>query len=358
MKKLREGYTTGTCMTGAALASAVWQLSGKCPEKVQVDTPAGRTLVLSVLEFDDFECGIVKDAGDDPDVTDGCVVRVRTVISSVDGEIKFTGGEGVGTVTKRGLKIPPGEPAINPVPRKMTEEALRKHIGSRGAEVIVSVPGGKETAEKTFNPRLGITGGISILGTTGIVRPMSEEAVRESLAEELSVCRAEYGTKAAFVTGWSGEEALKRIMPDMKGIVLCSNYLGFLLDEAEELGFTDIIIAGGTGKLVKPAANVMYLHSHTAGSQREVLCTHAALMGARTEVIRDIYRSAATREMCRVLKENGILAEVMKSVAEASAENCVLRTHGKINIGYLLLDESGEPLASTDNLEEMLMKWS
>lgn len=358
MEKLREGYTTGTCMAGAALASVIWQLTGKCPEKVQVDIPAGKTLILPVTEYRDYECGIKKDAGDDPDVTDGCIVKVKTKIYSYDGDIIFRNGEGVGTVTRKGLKVPPGEPAINPVPREMTRNTLEKYIGSRAAEVFVSVPGGREIAAKTFNPRLGITGGISILGTTGIVRPMSEEAVKESLVQELSMCRAEYGSKAAFVTGYSGEDALKKIKPDMKGIVLCSNYLGFLLDEALKLGLTDILIAGGAGKLVKPAADIMYLHSHSAGAQREIICTHAALHGLSSEVIRKIYGCVTTREMCRILKENDVFQDVMMSVVRAALKNCVLRTQGKINIAYMLIDENNEPMVSSENLEDMLMKWS
>lgn len=358
MNKLREGYTTGTCMAGAALASVLWQLSGECPEMVQVDTPAGKTIALQVIQFDNYECGIKKDAGDDPDVTNGCIVKVKASISEYEGDITFTAGEGVGIVTKKGLKIPPGEPAVNPVPREMTRETIRKYTGSRATEITVSVPDGEELAKKTFNGRLGITGGISILGTTGIVRPMSEEAVKESLSEELSMCRAEYGTRAAFVTGYSGEETLKRIKPGMKGIVLCSNYLGFLLDEALRLGFTDILIAGGTGKLVKPAADIMYLHSHTAGGQREILCTHAALLGASSDTVRKIYECVTTREMCRILKEKGILNEVMKLVTDAAVENCVSRTQGKINIAYLLLDSDNEPVVCSENFEDMLKEWS
>ncbi len=358
MKKLKEGYTTGSCLTAAALASALWQVSGCFPEMVSIETPSGKTLELPVCGYDDYVCGVRKFSGDDPDVTDGCIVKAQVIPGSEDGEIVFTAGEGVGTVTRRGLKIPPGEPAVNPVPRDMVRSALRDIIGDRSAEVVVSVPGGEEIAAKTFNPRLGIEGGISILGTTGIVRPMSEDAVKESLAAELSVCRAEYGTAAAFVTGYSGEEYLKNTYPGADSVVLCSNWLGFLLDEALETGFTDIVIAGGAGKLLKPAADIMNLHSHTAGGQREVLCTHAALCGASAETVRKIYQCSVTKQMCGVLRDAGILDEVMQSAADAAAEKCRLRTRGKINIAYIVLDDENRVLAVSGGSEQTIKRWS
>lgn len=157
-----------------------------------------------------------KDGGDDPDETNGCLVNAAVQILPEDGAVQFRAGEGVGVVTRKGLKLPPGESAINPVPREMIEKAVRSVIGAKGAVVTVSVPDGERIAQKTFNGRLGIEGGISILGTTGIVRPMSEEAVRESLSLELSMCRAEYGKVCAFVTGYAGESWLRRRirMPD------------------------------------------------------------------------------------------------------------------------------------------------
>ena len=342
MKKLREGYTTGTCLTAASLASVLWQKEGVMPEKAAVDTPSGKTLVLNVCGYEKYTCGVKKYAGDDPDVTDGCVVKASVSVFKDDGEISFKAGEGIGVVTRKGLKLPPGEPAVNPVPRQMVCDALRPVIGNRRAEVTVSVPGGDRIAEKTFNPRLGIEGGISILGTSGIVRPMSEEAVRESLAQELSMCRAEYGSRTAFVTGYSGEEFVRANFTEIPSVVLCSNHLGFLLDEALELGFTDILIAGGMGKLVKPAAGIMNLHSHTAGGQREIFCTHSSLAGASQETVRKIYSCTTTKEMCSVLKEEKLYSQVLDSVVRAAAENCRLRVLGKINISFILLDEKNE----------------
>ena len=203
MKQLREGYTTGSCAAAASFASVLWQTSGKCPEWVELEVPAGKLLHLEIQAEEAYTCGVQKDGGDDPDETNGCLVTASVEILPAAGAVQFRAGTGVGTITRKGLKLPVGEPAINPVPRQMIEKAVRSVIGEKGAVVTISVPNGEVIAEKTFNGRLGITGGISILGTTGIVRPMSEEAIRETLYLELSMCRQEYGTACAFVTAVS-----------------------------------------------------------------------------------------------------------------------------------------------------------
>lgn len=189
MKQLREGYTTGSCAAAASFASVLWQTSGKCPEWVELEVPAGKLLHLEIQAEEAYTCGVQKDGGDDPDETNGCLVTASVEILPAAGAVQFRAGTGVGTITRKGLKLPVGEPAINPVPRQMIEKAVRSVIGEKGAVVTISVPNGEVIAEKTFNGRLGITGGISILGTTGIVRPMSEEAIRETLYLELSMCR-------------------------------------------------------------------------------------------------------------------------------------------------------------------------
>lgn len=358
MKILKEGYTTGSCAAAAALASVIWQVKGKCPDIVEIHTPSGKNLHLKVEDFENYECGVIKYAGDDPDCTDKCLVKVRVEIFEYDGAIIYKAGEGVGTVTKKGLKLAVGEPAINPVPRMMIEQEIRKVIGNKSAIVTVSVEDGEKIAVKTFNKRLGIIGGLSILGTTGIVRPMSEEAVKESLRAELSVSRAEYGKAVAFVSGYSGEKFLRnRFGINCGGIVLCSNYIGYMLDEAEEMGFTDILIAGGAGKFVKPAANIMNMHSHIACGQREIICTHAAMAGADLNCIKDIYSSCTTKEMINVLRNNNIDKRVMKSIAEAVVYNCDARVHNNINTALILTDENNEVIVQSDSVPDVISAW-
>lgn len=357
MKKLREGFTTGSCAAAAALASVLWHINGECPSSVEITTLTGKVFRPQIIAIDNGKCGVIKDGGDDPDETNGCMVCADVVIGDIDGEIVFRAGDGVGTVTKKGLKLNVGEPAINPVPRQMIEKEIRSIIGSKSAEVTISVPDGVKIAKRTFNGRLGIVGGISILGTTGIVRPMSEEAIKESLRLELSMCRETYGKACAFVTGYSGEKYLKERFSDCGPVILCSNYLGYLLDCAEEMGFKNILLAGGCGKFIKPAADIMYLHSHTAGGQREIICTHAGLIGADTAQIRQLYKTATTKHALELLDKFGIASKVLSSIAESAVCNCIKRVHDKIKVGLILIDENRNTLVQTKNCVNILREW-
>lgn len=343
-KKLREGYTTGTCAAGAALGSTLWQITGECPEKAEVELPSGARIVLDILPFDDFMCGVVKDGGDDPDETNGCVVQARTYIGSEDGAFEFVGGEGVGTVTLDGLKIPVGEPAINPVPRSMIEKSVRSVIGNRSARIVLSVPDGRRIAKRTFNERVGVVDGISILGTTGIVRPMSEEAIKESLYLELNVVRKKGHKKVCLVPGFSAEKLIagKTDMP----IVQMSNYVGFMLDSACELGFEYALIFGGTGKLVKLAAGIMNTHSHEADARCEVICTHAALLGADTETVRRLFECATTKAAQKIIEEKG-LNIIWQKIAERAKQYCTNRVYGEMGLDVVLTDDNGNIMADT-----------
>ena len=352
-QKLREGFSTGSCMTGGACASALWQTTGSCPPAVRVDTPIGKTLYLDVIPKEYGVCSIIKDGGDDPDVTSGCEIITRVELADHDGEITFAGGEGVGTITREGLKYPVGEPAINPVPREMAVKALRKIIGSRAAVVRVEVPGGAKIAKKTFNPRLGIQGGISILGTTGIVRPMSEEAMKDSLVAELTVY-ARRGLKGVlFVLGGTGEEALKAHYGSFCCILQVSNYIGYMIEQAVELGFRDILIGGFVGKLVKVAGGTMNTHSHVSDGRIETICTHAALHGASVDVIRKIYGCLTTKAALSVVREEG-LDGIWQDIARKASEYCEKTAGHEANVGIVLLDSDNGLLARSDNAEEIL----
>ena len=354
-KKLREGVSTGSCMTGGAAASAVWQTTGKCPAVIRVDTPIGKTLYLDVIPLEYGTCAIVKDAGDDPDVTHGSRIVTKLEILDHDGEITFKGGEGVGLVTQPGLKVPPGEPAINPVPREMVRKALREVIGERAAVVTVSVPGGEEIARKTFNPRLGIKKGISILGTTGIVRPMSEEAMKDSLLAELDMYRNQGHSSILFVLGGTGENALIRLFGGFRCILQVSNYIGFMIEEAVERGFTHILIGGFVGKLVKVASGTMNTHSHVSDGRIETICTHAALHGADREVIRKIYDCKTTAAAMKIIKEEGLDA-IWPDMARKASEYCEKTAHKMAQVGMIFLDSDNEILAQSPNVEEVLAK--
>ena len=253
MKTLREGFTTGSCAAACALASCLWQAEGECPRKVNILLPAGREYTPEIHPLAPYRCAVFKDAGDDPDLTNGSEVWAEVSVSASDGPVTFRAGEGVGIVTLPGLKIPVGKAAINPVPRQMIQEAVRSVYPHAAATVTVGITGGRELAQKTFNPRLGIEGGLSILGTTGIVRPMSEEAMTETIRLEMEQLRALGRDEIALVFGSQGEAALKKLRPALSCVQM-SNFVGVSLDFAAELGFQRVLIAGQPGKLVKPAA--------------------------------------------------------------------------------------------------------
>lgn len=353
---LREGVTTGTCAAAAARASVQWQISGQCPENICVDTPAGKTLCLSVVPEEFPACGVIKDAGDDPDVTDGCEVIARVRLLEETGDILFKAGEGIGRVTRPGLKLPVGEAAINPVPRKMIEEEIRRCVGDTGAEVEISIPGGEALAARTFNPRIGIEGGLSILGTSGIVRPMSESAVVESLKTCLSVAAAAEPEYICFVLGETGERRMREWLTRQKKelsrmeFVQMSNYAGLMLDEAARLKVKKILIGGFAGKLVKLAADIMNTHSHVADGRMETICTFAALAGAEQQLIRQLYECRTVTEAVQILRNHG-MEYIWDAISDRAAEKCRLRMGGTGDAAVVFLDESGGLLGKSRNTE-------
>ena len=354
-KQLREGFSTGSCMTGGAAASALWQTTGRCPSVVRVDTPIGKTLYLDVIPGDYGVCAIVKDGGDDPDVTTGSRIITKVDIEPYEGEITFAGGEGVGRITREGLKYPVGEPAINPVPREMTRKALREIIGPRAARVTVWVPGGAQLAKKTFNPRLGIMDGISILGTTGIVRPMSEEAMKDSLVAELEVYARRGHKGILFVLGTTGENALRALYGEFACILQVSNYIGYMLEAAVELGFETIVIGGFVGKLVKVASGTMNTHSHISGGRAETICTHAALRGASVDVVRRLYDCLTTKAAMEIVQEEGLTA-IWQDIAGKAAEYCEKTARNMARVGIVLLDNKGGILAASRDADQLIKK--
>lgn len=353
MKKLREGVSTGSCMTGGAAAAALWLTTGTCPAVVKVETPIGKTLYLDVIPKTIGTCAIRKDAGDDPDVTHGSEIVTTVEILPQKGDISFRGGEGIGVVTQEGLKLPAGEPAINPVPREMTRKALREILGERGAIVTVSVPGGTELAKKTFNPRLGIEGGLSILGTTGIVRPMSEEAMKDSLLVELDMYARQGYHSILFVLGTTGENALKAEYGEFACVLQVSNYIGFMIEEAVERGFQNILLGGFVGKLVKVASGTMNTHSHVADGRLETICTHAALHGASKEVIQKIYSCVTTKAAMKIVEEEGLM-DIWADMAEKASQYCQKTAHHMANVGVIFLDGENQILAQSKNAEQVL----
>ena len=342
MKALRTGFTTGACAAACALASCLWRRDGACPERVTLTLPEGETFEPEIRALSPYRCAVCKDAGDDPDVTDGCEVWAEVRPGPREGDVVFRAGEGVGTVTLPGLALPAGEPAINPGPRAMIEAAVRSVLGPRAAAVTVGITGGRELAARTFNPRLGIEGGLSVLGTTGVERPMSEEALCESIRLELSVRRAAGHDGIALVFGRQGEDALRRLCPG-EACVQMSNFAGFALEAAAELGFTRALLAGQPGKLVKISGGSLQTHSRASDGRRETLCAHLALMGAPLPLLRQAMESVTLEGLIPAIREAGYGA-VWDRLCDAAAGYASARVRGEMAVSALMLDREGRVL--------------
>ena len=309
-KALRKGYTTGSCATAAARVAALMVLRQQVINQVSIVTPSGVALFLNVeqplIEGQQASAAIRKDGGDDIDATHGMLIYARVSLND-GGVIRLEGGEGVGRVTRNGVGLPVGCAAINKTPRQTIEQAVRDVIGpNRGAEIVIFAPEGEERAKKTYNDRLGIKGGISIIGTSGIVTPMSEESWIRSLSIELEMKRANGLEKIILVPGNHGERFVSQQMSiDGDYVVTMSNFVGYMLQETVRLGFRHVVLVGHPGKLVKIAAGIFHTHSHIADGRMETLISHLALMGAPVELLQAVDRCDTTEAAIELIAERG-----------------------------------------------------
>lgn len=357
-RKFRKGYTTGACAAAASKAATFMLSTGKAIQSISIATPAGTRLNLPVSDvvFTDgrVSCSVIKDGGDDPDMTS--LLKIFSAAEYTNGEeIIVTAGEGIGIVTLPGLKVEVGKPAINPVPMKMilkeVGEVLKPGIGLK---LRLSIPGGEEISKKTYNPKLGILGGLSILGTSGIVIPMSEEAWKDSIALELAVIAARGSRQVFFVFGNYGEEFLRnKYNIESKEIVKISNYIGFMLDKAEEYGFEKVVLIGHLGKLVKVAAGIFHTHSRVADARMEIMAAYAALEGASKEVIARIYECRTTEAAAGIIKEMG-LEKVYDRIVKNCSKRCSEHNYNKFKVGTVLFNEENNLLAVNDIAKEII----
>lgn len=350
-RQLRCGVTTGTCAAAAAKAAALRLLN--CPAaEISVLTPAGVTVNLPV-EMIGEACGVRKDAGDDPDVTDGMLICAHVELTKGE-ELLIAGGEGVGRVTKPGLEQPVGAAAINRVPRLMIAQAVREVLGEQGACVTVFVPGGAEIARRTANPRLGIVDGISILGTTGIVEPMSESALVASIQLELSARRAS-GADCVLVTPGNYGETFARERYGLQNGVLCSNFVGEAVDFAASAGFHSFLLMAHAGKLVKLAGGIYQTHSRIADARMEILAAHAAMAGAAPEAVRRIMECVTADGAFDLLEETCLLAPVLEGVMERIAFHLARRA-GEMKTAAVMFTNGRGELGRTSGALEMIEK--
>ncbi|MCW4009201.1 MAG: cobalt-precorrin-5B (C(1))-methyltransferase CbiD [Candidatus Bathyarchaeota archaeon] len=350
---LKYGISTGASAAAAAKAALI-TLTDKCVDHVVIPTPIGIRFEIPVKNCknlgDSAEATVVKDAGEDIDVTNGVDITA-TVKLTDDGEITIKSGVGVGKVTKPGLQVPIGESAINPVPRKMITDAVKEALpAGRGVEVTIIVPGGEKVAEKTLNAKLGIVGGISILGTTGVVKPLSQEACRRSLVPQIDLAIAHGYERVFFVPGSIGERITKQLfrVPDDQ-IVQTGDFVGFMLKQAVEKGVKEIVFLGHSGKLVKLAAGIFNTHYKMGDARNEVIAAYAASAGADTETVNQILQANTTEEATGILNKINLAKVTYDKIAQRIHIRITERAKNQIKVGIIIVSMDGNVLGTDEN---------
>lgn len=391
-KKYRRGYTTGSCATAVSKAAVYMLLTNEKIDTVNIDTPKGIYLSIPVVSSDIKKnedtgeiysiCSVQKDGGDDIDATNGIEIFAKATwvyedeIDKSEKNFSFEGdgfcvfsGEGVGIITKKGLSVEPGRPAINPVPQKMIAKEVESVLKASGENVLndknsldnrkkvikitIFIPKGEEVANKTFNPRLGIVGGISIIGTSGIVEPMSDDGWKKSLSIELNMKKELGMDKIILVPGNHGESFISDRIGENSSVVRTSNFLGYMLMEAKRMGFKKILLAGHIGKFIKLSAGIFNTHSKVADARNEILIANLALMGASTELVRKIDSCLTTEEATDIVYENGF-GEVFDIICEKCKKRAEMHVDNEIEIEVFIFKMDKTVLGKSKNAEEML----
>lgn len=355
-KPMREGHTTGATAT-AAMKAAILALRGEFPKQVTVLSPQHAEITVPI-ECASAEGGIgrataLKDGGDDLDCTHGTEIIVGVRYTEEPG-LALKAGKGVGTVTKPGLQVPVGRPAINPGPQVMMRLVYEELVGNdKGLEVTVSIPKGEELAKQTLNPAMGVMGGISVLGTTGIVKPMSEEAYKRSLAPQISVVKA-CGYKTVVLTpGRIGETAAGRMGIPKDVLAETSNFIGFMLEQAVAAGFTKILLIGHMGKLVKVTSGSFHTYNRNSDGRMETMAAYAAANGASSAIVREILDCTTTDAGAAIIVREH-LEEVYPQMAARAEVRCERYIFGKARIGVIFAAMDGTVIAMSDHARDII----
>lgn len=364
-QKLRCGYTTGSCAAAAAKSAAQMLVTGDKKEVTEIITPNGVTLRLDVMNAELTEnfavCAIRKDSGDDPDVTDGILIFAK--VSRISSGIEITGGQGIGKVTKAGLDQPVGEYAINSVPRKMiisaVSEIAENYDYHGGFKIMIYAPEGREIAKKTYNPRMGIEGGISIIGTTGIVEPMSNSALIETVRLEIKMRRAEGHKNLLLTLGNYSENFIQNSMPfTLEKSVKCSNFIGEAVDIAAENGFEGVLIIGHIGKLVKLGAGIMNTHSAQADGRMDVLVTCGVIAGADTDLLKKIPGCATVDAALGILSDSGYIQDTLGILAKRADNYLHAKVKNTLKIGAIMFSDKHQITVKTELADSLAEKIS
>lgn len=364
-EKLRCGYTTGSCAAAASLAAAEALLTGAPPERVELPTPKGITIDIPVagcrISGNSALCSVIKDSGDDPDITNGIEVCARVELT--EAGISIDGGEGIGRITKPGLDQPPGAAAINSVPRKMIAAAVSNIAETcdyhGGFRIVISVPNGAELASRTYNPRMGIEGGISIIGTTGIVEPMSNSALVDTIRLEERV-RREEGCRSLLLTlGNYSQSFIQRNMPfALDRCVTCSNFIGEAIEAALEYGFERILIIGHIGKMAKLGAGIMNTHSAQADGRMEILVTCGLLAGADVDTLKKITECVTVDAAVSLLQDAGALEKSMEILGKRAEYYLAAKVKSSVPIGAVMFSDKFGILVRTPSADGLIERIS
>ena len=365
-QRLRCGYTTGSCAAAATKAAAQMLLTGERVNRVELLTPKGIVIAPDILDItfnSNFACcAVQKDSGDDPDITNGILIYARA--EKIPDGIEIDGGEGIGRVTARGLDQPVGAAAINSVPRRMiaaaVEEICEAYDYCGGLKITIFVPNGAELAKKTYNPRMGIEGGISIIGTTGIVEPMSNAALIETIRTEERMRRAESKKNLLLTIGNYSKSFLAREMPFLLDkSVTCSNFIGEAIDAALEYGFERILIIGHIGKLVKLGAGIMNTHSAQADGRMDVLVTCSVLAGVNftdLDKIRKIPACVTVDAALEILESIGMKEKTSAILMERTQYYLEAKVKGGAEIGAVMFSDKFGIIGQTATAAELIEK--
>ena len=350
---MRYGFTTGSCAAAAAKAAAYMLLTGKLKTEITIETPKGIVYTARLADISckgkEVRCAVQKDGGDDSDITTGAYIYAKVSYGEgAEQKIEIQGGAGVGRVTKPGLDQPVGNPPINQVPREMIEnevlQVCRMADYKGSLQVEISVPEGEKLARQTFNPRLGIAGGISILGTSGIVEPMSNRAILDTIRIELNQRRVQGFDYVAVSPGNYGQDFMKKTYGyDLERSVKCSNFIGNTIDMAVELGFQKLLLTGHIGKLIKVAGGIMNTHSKEADCRMELLAAFSVRESVEPDKIRKVLDCVTTEEAVHILEDSGKVQTIMGIIVERICFYLEKRAKGKLQIDCILYaNEFGE----------------
>ncbi len=341
----------------AGVKAAILYRAGEYCERLTLTALDGTPLEIPVKDIceigDGIRVEIVKDAGDDPDITNGTSVFTTVRMLKPGAGVVFRAGEGIGTVTKAGLSLPVGSPAINPGPRQLTENVVNELLGENAAlEVEVSIPAGKELAKKTLNPILGVVGGISVIGTTGVLRPMSEEGFKNSLLPQIDVAKAAGYDTQIFVPGKIGENIAVKFGLPHEAIVQTSNFIGFMLDSAAERKLKRVLLFGHLGKLAKVACGVFYTHNRIGDGRLETMAAYAAAEGLPPEGVKRILSSVTTEDAMPVIEEYG-LRRVYNIIAERASVRSERHVFQELCVGTVMVTLKGELLGMDEHAQQI-----